>query len=188
MLQAGSYIGHQNLLGVPPLAHICPATLSDYFDDCLQSSNERSDDYEIHFNYQCLMPHSPSHAMDEPLLGTKKRNQTEAATEMQTLRYIADNKTLKHLLKHPLLSSFLYIKWSRIRHILYANLIFYLVFYILLNSYIIFVNTKGETKNNEVFTAEEGIFWALTITAIVLLAIRELFQCLSSPGEILQSF
>lgn len=170
---------------MPPLAHICPATLSDYFDDCIKSSNERSDDYEIHFDYHCLMPHAPNHEIEEPLLGSMKRNQPKAATEMVALRYIAENKALKHLLKHPLLASFLYIKWSRIRHILYANLLFYLVFYILLNSYIIFANAKNETEK-EVLTAEEGIFWTVTIAAIVILAVREFFQCLSSPGRTLQ--
>ncbi|XP_033216474.1 transient receptor potential cation channel protein painless-like [Belonocnema kinseyi] len=187
LLQAGSYIGHRNRLGMPPLAHICPASLSDYFDNCIKSSNPRSDDYEIHFDYHCLMPHAPTYEIEEPLLGTKKRNQTKADTEMLALLYIAENKALKHLLKHPLLASFLYIKWSRIRHILYANLLFYLVFYIFLNCYIIFANSKNETERKEVFTAEEGIFWTVTIAAIIILAVREFFQCLSSPGYYITS-
>ena len=184
LLEAGSYIGHMNHFGVPPLAHICPETLTDYFDKCLQSSNDRTDEYEIQFNYHCLMPHTPNHETEEPLLESTKSNRRKTATEMQALNYIAHDKALKHLLKHPLLSSFLFIKWSRIRYFLHINLAFYLMFYVLLNSYIIFANTKSE-GNKDVYAAQEGIFWVVTIAAIVLLAVRESLQCLSSPGEVL---
>lgn len=188
LLQAGSYIGHLNRLGVPPLAHMCPKTLDNYFNSCINSSNERSDDYEINFDYQCLMPNTLKNDGEEPLLGSNQRNSDKNFMEMQTLRYIAETKALKHLLKHPLLTSFLFIKWSRIRYILYANLFFYLVFYVLLNTYIILVNSKDSELKTDVLTAQEGIFLSVTVIAIVILAGRELCQCLSSPGHYLMSF
>lgn len=183
LLQAGSYIGHLNRLGVPPLAHICPTTLNRYFDTCINSSNERSDDYEIHFDYHCLMPNVCKNEGEEPLLGSNQNNVGKNVMEMQSLRYIAETKALKHLLKHPLLTSFLFIKWSRIRYILYANLFFYLVFYVLLNAYVIFANSKSEQWKTEFLTAQEGIFLGVTVTAIAMLALREICQCLSSPGK-----
>lgn len=85
--------------------------------------DEETDEYAIEFNYRCLIPHvSEMHD-----LGTR---------ELEVFTYIAQNNNLKHLLKHPLLSSFLYLKWQKIRYLLLANFIFYMVFYLLLNAHI----------------------------------------------------
>ncbi|XP_012280035.1 transient receptor potential cation channel protein painless [Orussus abietinus] len=189
LLKAGSYIGHGNILGIPPLAHLSPEILSEYLDECLQASKERTDDYEVGFNYQCLMPHTVSLEGEKDLLLTREPEVTvPRTTEMDPLRYIATHGALKHLLKHPLLSSFLYLKWHRIRHALYANFVIYVIFYLLLNTYILCsacsVSEFNATRTNDTVLVDVrpgGGLWSLTLSALIILSIREIVQVISSP-------
>lgn len=191
LLKSGSYIGHRNLFGVPPLAHLSPSNLADFFDQCLSSENDRTDEFEIEFDYHCLMPASSS------------------SSEMDALAFIAENRGLKPLLKHPLLSSFLYLKWHRVRYVFYANFIFYLIFYFLINSYVLSMNydssqdssnatisrktiTRNETTVETLGKEEQspqsfGSLGFLALVALVILAIREILQFVSSPRRYLTS-
>lgn len=131
------------------------------------------------------------------------RYKTHRATrEMEVFKYIASNNGLKHLLKHPLLSSFLYLKWHRIRHILYANFAFYVIFYLLLNAYILSltydasIENKMQTETDHRFDmASEGTFiwnqqnflWASTTVMLLLFIFREIFQFISCVRHYLMS-
>lgn len=156
LLERGSYIGHTNKFNVPPIADISVGTLSRHLDDCLQTRRYRTNEYTIEFDYRCLMP-PPPHADDHGSTtdGARRRPQRE----MEVLRYIACNNGLKHLLRHPLLSSFLYLKWHRIRHLLYANFVFYATFYLLLNAYILSTTHQhGSSANSEKAETVNGSF------------------------------
>ncbi|XP_067213310.1 transient receptor potential cation channel protein painless isoform X2 [Linepithema humile] len=195
LLDRGSYIGHMNKFNVPPVADIPTCTLSRYFDDCLQMRKERTNEYTIEFNYRCLMPHNVLPEHDDACRSMR---------EMDVFKYIARNSGLKCLLKHPLLSSFLYFKWYRIRHLLLANFLFYLTFYILLNAYILSAtydgpaseNGNGTQASNNSFGAlgsslriawyEDSVLWAFTIVLLLLFALRELLQFVSSPWHYLK--
>lgn len=183
LLEKGSYIGHANNFGVPPVADISMSTLSQYFDDCIEARKERTNDYTIEFDYKCLIPHDIHCEEDQVSTDRHKR-------EMDVFRYIADNSGLKHLLKHPLLSSFLYLKWHRIRHILYLNFAFYVLLYLLLNTYILnatYQDTSASTNSSEKVDggASElnsvSVLRILTGVAVALLALREILQLISSP-------
>ena len=110
-----------NNFGIPPVADISISTLSQYFDDCIVARKERTNEYTIEFDYKCLMPHDNSYIINQ-----QKNFKNQEKREMDIFQYIASNNSLKHLLKHPLLSSFLYLKWHRIRYILYLNFAFYI--------------------------------------------------------------
>lgn len=197
LLERGSYIGHMNRFNVPPIADIPLNTLTEYFDDCLQMKRDRTNDYTIEFNYRCLMPHnvSPPFAQDP---NRKSSYISRDYCEMDTLRYMSENSALKHLLKHPLLSSFLHLKWYRIRHIFYINFAFYVLFYLLLNTYILCLtynndvvnqtDLKEDGKNSTdlesiVYAGRHGsdFLWVMTFVALLCLAFREIIQLISSP-------
>lgn len=197
LLKAGSYIGHENDLGIPPIANISPESMSRYLDDCLQTSKEHTEDYEdyeIEFNYQCLAPHGFTRHQDRQHLleiGSSV-DYNRVCMEMQPFLYIANSSLHRHLLKHPILSSFLYLKWQRISPILYANFIFYVIFYILLNTYILCMTQKtveNLTNNSSVngtaslFSGwhHNGALWTFTAIAMVILILREILQLVSSP-------
>ena len=177
-----------NNFGVPPVADISVSTLSQYFDSCIQAKKERTNEYTIEFDYKCLMPH------DNYNVAKNTINQRE----MDVFRYIASNSGLKHILKHPLLSSFLYLKWHRIRYILYLNFAFYILFYLLLNTYILqitYVATDSQISANSSESVDKDmkestsiyVLRVLTGIATALLAFREILQLLSSPCHYVSS-
>ncbi|KOX77755.1 Transient receptor potential cation channel protein painless [Melipona quadrifasciata] len=190
LLEKGSYIGHMNNFGVPPVADISVSTLSQYFDSCIQAKKERTNEYTIEFDYKCLMPH------DNYSIVKNKINQGKR--EMDVFQYIASNSGLKHILKHPLLSSFLYLKWHRIRYILYLNFAFYILFYLLLNTYILqitYVATDSQISANSSKSVDKDmkesisiyVLRVLTGIATALLAFREILQLFSSPCHYVSS-
>ncbi|XP_015121073.1 transient receptor potential cation channel protein painless [Diachasma alloeum] len=207
LLKAGSFIGHANAFGVPPIAHISPKVLEDHLDSCLRSKSDRTDDYEIEFDYKCLMPHAHSVASSfeetSQTLLPKRRSDgwmySSNIAEMETLSYISKSSSLKHLLKHPIVASFLHLKWHSIRHILYANLAFYVFFYIFINCYILVLNYKPTSLLEDVSVNSSTIvllrsegqldgLWSLTAIFLVGLTIREVLQLLSSPKHYIVSF
>ncbi|XP_043261776.1 transient receptor potential cation channel protein painless isoform X2 [Colletes gigas] len=183
LLEKGSYIGHMNNFGVPPVADISVSTLSQYFDDCIQTRKERTTEYTIEFNYKSLMPHDTvgsAEYQDKSTIGHQKR-------EMDIFQYIADNSNLKYLLKHPLLSSFLYLKWHRIRHILYLNFAFYVLVYLLLNTYILNTTYQNVDVNSNA-TTYSNVLSISTFIAMNLLAIKEILQLISTPCHYMSNF
>lgn len=194
LLEHGSYIGHMNNFNVPPIADIPICTLSRYFNDCLQTRKERTNEYTIEFNYRCLMPHD--------VLAKHDKNH-RVTSEMEVFKYIACNGAFKHLLKHPLLSSFLFLKWHRIRRVLYANFAFYVIFYFLLNAYILSMTYDSSTSKNEtqmvnnisnnmslestlrIAWNQNNLLWAFTTVLLLLFVFREILQFISCPWRYL---
>ena len=129
-------------------------------------------------------------------------NACDVNSEMEALAYIAENRALKPLLMHPLISSFLYLKWHRIRHILYANFVFYVIFWALINLYIISTNygsnsrAVSESSNSSDYTSMTVLtnfqnlsdLRSLAAIVLILLAIRESLQFISSPWHYVSSF
>lgn len=176
-----------NNFGVPPVEDISVSTLSQYFDNCIQAKKKRTNEYTIEFDYKCLVPHDTLYTMNQ-----QKNTISQGRREMDVFQYIAGNSGLKHILKHPLLSSFLYLKWHRIRHILHLNLAFYILFYLLLNTYILQVtyitrdsqiSANSSVQINEEINGSTSIYILHIFTGIVtaLLAFREILQLFSSP-------
>ncbi|XP_024888820.1 transient receptor potential cation channel protein painless-like, partial [Temnothorax curvispinosus] len=179
-LKHGSCIGYMNRFNEPPIAQIPTNMLLEHFDNCVRLKDKS----ELEFDYRCLMPHET---------GTM-------TCEMETFMYITREENLKHLLKHPLLSSFLYIKWYRIRYFLYANFFFYFIFYLLLNTYILCMtyDTRKENRTqignnsshvvteNSVKTAchQDSLFWAF-IMMLSLFIFREILQLAFCPRRYL---
>ncbi|XP_011688410.1 PREDICTED: transient receptor potential cation channel protein painless-like [Wasmannia auropunctata] len=190
LLNRGSYIGYKNEFNIPPIADIPACMLSRYFDNCLQIRKEWANENVIEFNYSCLMPHDV----------LKKHDETRQTTrEVEVFEYIASNSNLKHLLKHPLLSSFLYLKWHKIRHVLYANFIFYVIFYVLLNVYILSMSSNNSPNENrmqitndsfnistlenplQIIRYQDNFLWISITLLLLLFTLREILQFIFSP-------
>ncbi|XP_071564468.1 uncharacterized protein [Temnothorax nylanderi] len=148
--------------------------------------NEWTDKCTIEFDYRCLMPHENF---------TDQQEISRATCEMEVILYIANNDTLKHLLRHPLISSFLYIKWYMIRHVLYANFVFYTMFYFFVNAYILSM-TYDTSRNrqqiandsfNTVFacTLQNNLSWVFAMGMLLFFTSREILQFISYPQRYL---
>jgi len=228
LLKHGAYIGIRNVLGEPPLANMSPKMLETFLDGCLDRNHEfpREDTYEVTFSYKFLVPpprescmqqqqqqqHEeqqpsvqaalPVNDCDSPREPLAHQNISTARinTETEPLLYISQSRDLRYLLKHPIFTSFLDLKWHRICIFFYFNLIFCTLFVAVLTLYILLwygkphivdsykdsVNTStissGETEESAMETMAffkynaSGFWWAVLIVFQVLLTVRELFQ------------
>ena len=144
LLRHGANMGGKNNDGNSPVNRILPSTLEDFFNDCIKSKGIITDDeFKMTFNYNFLAP---------PLLDTEILEEFEskksfdvenkdlrtARPETEALWYMSESKQHRPLLKHPLISSFLWMKWQRIRSFYYLGLVFWFLFVAFLTTLIIF--------------------------------------------------
>lgn len=228
LLERGAYIGIKNVLGELPLANMSPKILETFLDDCLDTNGEfpREDTYEVTFSYKFLVPpprescmqqqQQQQHQQQQPsvqvelplndcdspreLVAHQNISTARINTETEPLLYISQSRDLRYLLKHPIFTSFLDLKWHRIRIFFYFNLIFYILFVAVLTLYILLWYSKphivdsykdsfntsiiksGETEESATETMAifqhnaSGFWWSVLIVFLALLAVRELFQ------------
>ncbi|XP_063228304.1 transient receptor potential channel pyrexia-like [Bacillus rossius redtenbacheri] len=107
------------------LDDMSPETLEAFFDSCLEQSGEPYDkSFKITFKYKFLPPrvHPKSYKC--------------SGGEMSVINCISQKIHLRHLLVHPLVRSFLHLKYKRLRMLVYLNIMIYILFVTLINSYI----------------------------------------------------
>lgn len=196
LLRKGACIGIRNLFDEPPLADINAKTLETYLNECVTTNGERpsDDDYEIHMKYSFLVYPNNNSLETEltkvPLMDNSNNNVKEydaiLAPETDALLYMTRNEELRPLLKHPVITSFLYLKWQRISCLFYANITFYSLLWLCLILYII-LGYGVEHKQPNSIEALNVITHIGAIIGLILLVIRELFQLLVAPIRYLQS-
>lgn len=99
LLKNGAYIGVLDKLDRPAIWNINPQTLEKYFDQCIIGEDL------IVFNFENLICPSDDYPND-----------------MTAIEFISNSRDLIYLLEHPLIASFLFLKWTRLA------LLFFLVF------------------------------------------------------------
>lgn len=102
LLKRGAFIGMQDSMDQPAIANINPKTLKLHFDRCITG------DDMIVLNFENLI--SPSD--DYP-------------NDMEAIKFISNSSELRHLLEHPLIASFLFLKWHRLALLLYVDFVCY---------------------------------------------------------------
>ena len=139
LLRHGANMGVKNNEGKAAVSRILPSTLDEFFNECLVPSGIITDDqFKLTFNYHFLAPP----LLDAEILQefeTKKRDLenpdvTHPRPETEALWYMSESSQHRTLLKHPLIASFLWMKWQRIRSFYYFGLVFYFLFVSLLTS------------------------------------------------------
>lgn len=200
LLANGAYIGVENHFGYSPLADIDPETLRSFLDDCLQSNGKfrRDDKYELTFKYGFLEPPRTDEQYNQTQSGVEQGRVGRVNSpipELYPLHYISKSPDLRPLLTHPILLSFLHLKWSHIRVFFYANLVFYTLFVALLTAHIMRDCSSAELPQNASSTLDENssitfvkIEWILLLFLLLFLIFRELFQMIMSPRRYFCSF
>ena len=140
LLERGANIGIKNKWSEIPINKIDPATMESFLDEfCLQSQNDvNQEDFEVTFRYQFLAP--PVEVLPAEVQGpyADDYNETQklsekygakkfALPETESLWYMGQSREHRHLLKHPVITSFLWCKWTRIRRFVNRNMRFYMV-------------------------------------------------------------
>ena len=177
LLELGANIGMKNYWNEVPIAKIRPQTMEEFLDEhCLLHDGDiMHEDFEISFRYNFLAP-------DPEALPEKYRNQEreeeglvknteqqEALPETDCLWYMGQSKEHRYLLKHPVITSFLWYKWQRIRKYFNRNLRLYIVFVFLL-SWFIFKEFGGHSTaklSNSIFYFSFIIMTAIMFSLIV---------------------
>lgn len=187
LLENGAYIG-------PVITHIRRSLLSDFLDSCITSNLEFYDDEKLKLNvdYKFLMPplkniertndHTKiemSNSSTEQMISTSSLNQNDQyISEMHALKELVSSTNLQRLIMHPVLSSFVFIKWNKIQFLLDLNFLLILFFIISFVSLII-INVQGYTASDAIYKLA---YFASSIS-LLLLILREICQFISSPKK-----
>jgi ankyrin repeat protein len=169
LLRHGSYIGIKNNFNEMPLEEISSDAFQEYLDECITTIERPHGDekQEIVINYKFLKP--PNGDFGE---------------EIAPLEKITKIKDLRPLIQHPVLSSFLFLKWSKFRSIFYINLIGFLVFTLSLISFIFLSQQSPDERSDGFYLLAKGV----SIIGLICLLLREVFQFVLSPKVYCKSF
>eukprot|EP00092_Neocalanus_flemingeri_P011811 GFUD01012735.1.p1 GENE.GFUD01012735.1~~GFUD01012735.1.p1 ORF type:complete len:1017 (-),score=227.49 GFUD01012735.1:262-3312(-) len=149
LLELGANIGIKNHWDEIPISKIRPETMENFLSEfCLTSDGDVvHENFTITFKYDFLAPNVDSlpdkyrqYNQDseekQDLIASNENSPTHALPETEPLWYMSQSKEHRHLLKHPVITSFLWYKWQRIRRYFNRNLRFFSTFVFLLTWYI----------------------------------------------------
>ncbi|CAH1159693.1 unnamed protein product [Phaedon cochleariae] len=181
LLALGASLGAKNKFGVMPVQDMEPEKLEKHLDQCIQIDTEErkeKEDLRFTFNYRTLIP---------PEISFGSVGSRELLHETEVISYMSKAPEFKHLLTHPVIVSFLFMKWHRIRWLFYTNLTFYIAFFASLVVFIFtsYANVNPEDSLKEFF----GMFsWITLLVTWLILLLRELFQVAVSPTKYFKNF
>ncbi|XP_017045007.1 transient receptor potential cation channel protein painless [Drosophila ficusphila] len=173
LLRQGAYIGSRSAFGTLPIKDMPPEVLEEHFDSCITTNGEKPGElnFEIIMDYKNLMRQR----------GKEPAECHQLHDEMAPIAFIAESKEMRHLLQHPLISSFLFLKWHRLSKIFYLNFLIYSLF---TASIIAHILLKFHESDQRALTALSGIFsWM----GIAYLVVREALQLLMAPLRYFES-
>ena len=185
LLELGANIGMRNVWGELPISKIRPDTMEDFLSEhCLTSSGDvNHDKFSISFKYDFLAPNIEAlpekYRVEEKTLDDKESllskmsssgdpGPRHALPETEPLWYMSQSREHRHLLKHPVITSFLWYKWQRIRRYFNRNLRFFTLFVFLLTWYIFQQCGNPKTSNLEWY-----IFFIFLCVAMVFFIIKD---------------
>ncbi|XP_017070205.2 transient receptor potential cation channel protein painless [Drosophila eugracilis] len=172
LLKHGAYIGSKSVFGTLPIKDMPPEVLEEHFDSCITTNGEKPGErnFEIIIDYKNLMRQERDSGMGKPPAPCNQLHD-----EMAPISFIAESKEMRHLLQHPLISSFLFLKWHRLSVIFYLNFLLYSLF---TASIITHTLLKFHESDQRALTA---LFGVLSWLGIGYLIVREAIQWVMSP-------
>lgn len=179
LLKKGAFLNEESSFGKTPIDEISLGTLERFLNECI-STNLRGDkkiqDIQIDYNF---------------LIAPNRNRETDSSDkdgyfpEISSLKRISDNEELRSLVNHPVLSSFLFLKWSKLSFLFYTNLV---VFSIFMVAFIIFIVLCQYIKKDERDDSWMYLtFEKLSFVSIWMLMVREFFQLILSYKHYLKS-
>jgi hypothetical protein len=179
LLQEGAYI-------YPVITNIRKGLFKEFLDSCVTSNDEfyDSNEFRLSVNYKFLMP-SPdvknkinnrySSCHQEFKADINDKNSKERSPEMYPLKKLTENDGYRHFIMHPVISSFVFLKWKKIRFSLYLNLFLTLFFILTIVPFIVI------HRKNEYFVPKHLILQKLSGLSLFMLFIREILQFRQAP-------
>lgn len=179
LLEKGAFIGVRNKFNQLSISNINPKVLEKHLDSCITTNGIRTgqDTFEIHFDYTNLVPLATRDSCEKSTAAAKA-----SPNEMTSIEYIAESNELRHLIRHPLIASFLFLKWNRLALIFYLNFLLCSLFAVSSISYIL-VCYNEEPQSVEL----KNMMRCVTLILTAYIAVRELSQFIFSPRIYLKS-
>ncbi|KAJ6639639.1 Transient receptor potential cation channel protein painless [Pseudolycoriella hygida] len=199
LLKSGAVIEIKNRYHKIAMSDANPKILEKHFNRCITTDGNYFDDnFEIHFDYTNLIPIHGENGSQGSNVGESQANYPD---EMSTIASIAESKELRQLVCHPLITSFLFLKWNRLAYIFYINFILCSLFVVCYISYIlsyytdVIASNSLECKNatnpnhidHETHQMTSTFLRIVTIILTVCISLRELFQLAFAPRTYLKS-
>ena len=191
LLRCEANLGVKNARELTPIVHIAPDIMEEFLDDCLVSDgSSTARDFQITFDYSFLgPPRMRQYSINkehEPFLDSRDDDtddhvNTKQLPETEPLWYMAQIKEHRHLLSHPTITSFLWMKWRKIRPYFYMNVVFYLLFFSLLTAYILLITNNIDNNMNNVdeYGSAATVKW-ITFIFLIIFTFKEFLQlCVS---------
>lgn len=169
LLKKGAYINEESNFGKTPIDEIPRSTFEKFLDQCITTSlrnDKKIQDIQIDYNF---------------LIAPMRNREIDSADkdgycmEIASLKRIADNDELRSLVNHPVISSFLFLKWSKLSFLFYTNLAFFSIFMAAFIIFIVLCQYLPKEKREDDLVYQ--IFEKISFMSIWLLIVRELFQC-----------
>lgn len=170
LLERGAYIGVKNKFNHLSVANISSKVLEKHFDTCITTNGlRRSDDYfEIIIDYKNLV-------------SVQSVPNENVADEMAAIEYISKCNDLKRLMMHPVIASFLSLKWNRLALFFYINFLICVLFAVSTVTYILVYYDDDEP------TTMRQVLCIVISLLTIYIAIREMYQFTFSPWAYLKS-
>uniref|UniRef100_A0A1S4HAR0 ANK_REP_REGION domain-containing protein n=1 Tax=Anopheles gambiae TaxID=7165 RepID=A0A1S4HAR0_ANOGA len=167
LLDEGAYIWGENIFGDLPISEMDSSLLEKHLDSCVTNNDRKpgDEDYEVRISFANFIP---------PALNPNSED------EMRPIVRIAQSPNSKHLLWHPVISSILLLKWMKVIHLLYLNLVICSVCFVSFAIYIVFCFAREDTILKQ-------LLYCLSVLGCVYLIVREASQLRLSPATYLLS-
>lgn len=190
LLRNGAYIGSV-------IKNLRKSLFAEFLNSCI-TTNDRfydDDEFEIKINYGFLMPtqsvvskrrfRKKLGAQNNASLPASQKSPEEFkilikdseeiySQEMKPLKRIAEDEELKPFLLHPVLASFILLKWNKINFLIYINLVLILFFLCTFIPFSVICQTTMDEERAGSFTY--NLFYILSFCSLSLLIIRESMQ------------
>lgn len=177
LLKNGAYVGVKNTFNQYSISNINPKMLEKHLDSCITTNELRSgeDNFEIIFDYTNLVPSNNRFDTANSSLNCNDKIFDNCVNEMAPISFMSQSNDLRHLIRHPLIASFLFFKWHRLALIFYVNFFLCALFSGVTVSYILFCyeDTVSGLLNN--------VLGASSFCLLVYIILREVFQLMLSP-------
>lgn len=170
LLSKGSFIGSLTNTN-PNLCSIDPKIFEEHFNNCITKCVD--DDSFIEISFKNLI--SPPNECD--------RCDGTCSDEMKSIELLSNSPNHKHLLVHPVISTFVLLKWNRLAFVLHIDFILYTLFTLSTIGYILMVenrNINGNAVQREKTYIEIVLITITSILTLYVASRRILDQIFSS--------
>ncbi|XP_053657839.1 transient receptor potential cation channel protein painless [Anopheles marshallii] len=171
LLAKGAYIGGEDLFGDSPISEMDSFLLEKHLDSCVTDNDRKpgDEDYEVRINFSNFIPPAYKPNYEKPAMMPFSGLPYE--DEMQPIVRMAQSSGTKRLLRHPVVSSILLLKWLKLICFFYINLLICTTFFVAFTMYVVFCYGRDDAPFKQ-------FLYFLSIAGWIYLIARELIQFL----------